>query len=124
MVLIAKIKGKKRHEIRKIVLGKKGHFTYAECTYNIRPDAIYNYTVFGFITCKAIDYVQGNGEPINYFKSDLGRDPRGKNLDKIGLLIGRWLQGRFLHFQLIVLIMLTAIIAIGIFGLIKVYGAI
>ena len=124
MVLIAKIKGKKRHEIRKWLIGKKENFEYNGCTYHIRPDAIYNYTVFGFITNKGIDYVQGNGEPINYFQEHLGKDPTNKNLDKIGMLIGRWLQGRFLHFQLMVLIMLGITIGINAFIAAKVFGVI
>lgn len=112
-MLVAKIKGKKRHEIRKVVISKKGFFTYLGCTYHIRPEAIYNYTVFGIFTCRAIDYVEGNGEPINYYVSHFERPPERKNLDTISMVVNRWLQGRFLHFQLIVLIMLIVLAVLG-----------
>ena len=113
-MLKARIKGVNKCEITKFVFGNKAFFKYKDVTYHIKPECIYSYTVFYFITVKAIDFVQGNGQPINYYIPAYERSHSVKNVDTISMLIRRILEGKIKNFQLIVLILLVVNICVAV----------
>lgn len=111
-MLIARIKGVNRKEIRVFVFGHKKQFQYKGVTYHIKPNCIYGARFLDFFGYNAIDYIQGESEPIPYYEGSVfDKRQASKNLDTISMVVNRWLQGRFLHFQLIMLIL--AFVSVG-----------
>jgi len=92
MVLVARIKTNKRREVKKRFFFKKSDtFKYNDVEYHIRPNCIYStYSFFGFWRSDTLDFVEGNGEPVDYYRPiDI---PGRKNLDVVSKIIGKILQ--------------------------------
>lgn len=110
MALFARIKGSKRREVRLRVLSKDPNFRYKDVTYHIRPRCIYSYYLFfGLVRRDAIDYVEGNPEPIDYYAANVINT--GKNLDVVSRIIGKILQYANKMITYILVISVGALIA-------------
>jgi len=121
-MLIARIKCVNRKEKRFWVRGEKQSFRWKDVTYHVKPDCIYGYyKFFGLLSLSAIDYVQGNGEPVGFYRESGDYLVGRKNLDTISMVISRWLQDVIKNFQLYVIILLISSVAIGVANIVVTY---
>lgn len=87
-MLRCRVKRKDRTESVKYFFSSKKEFKLGDHTYKIVPTCVYNTQILGLFNCRAIDYVEGNPDPVDFYSF---RPVTKKSYDTINTLVKSWM---------------------------------